>query len=103
VIHYSSSLESLEVLEAWTITPDGRKLVVAPDRMLTKESTDEGRPEFDDQKVRVVIFPAVTQGARLHLRHRARAWTANSPGHAAFPHFPAPDARRTSPSSPHRR
>ena len=79
-IHYSSSLETLEVLEAWTITPDGRKLVVAPDRMLTKESTDEGRPDFDDQKVRVVIFPAVTPGRGCTCATASRFTSLISPG-----------------------
>ena len=68
-IRYSGSLETLDVLEAWTITPDGRRVVVAPDRIRTMESTDEGRAEFSGQKVRVVIFPAVTAGARLYLRY----------------------------------
>lgn len=68
-IRYSGSLETLDVLEAWTITPDGRRVVVAPDRIRTMESTDEGQAEFSDQKVRVVIFPAVTAGARLYLRY----------------------------------
>ncbi len=88
-IHYSSSLETLEVIEAWTVTPDGRKLVVAPDRMRTMESTDEGRPDFDDQKVRVVIFPSVTQGARLHLRYRITVHKPYFTGHMSWSrHYP---------------
>ena len=88
-IHYSSSLETLDMLEAWTITPDGRRVAVAPDRIRTMESTDEGQAEFSDQKVRVVIFPAVTAGARLHLRYRITVHTTHFPGHMTWSlHYP---------------
>ena len=88
-LRYSGSLETLDVLEAWTITPDGRRVAVAPDRIRTMESTDEGQAEFSDQKVRVVIFPAVTAGARLHLRYRITVHTTHFPGHMAWSlHYP---------------
>jgi predicted transglutaminase-like cysteine proteinase len=88
-IRYSSSLETLDVLEAWTITPDRRRVVVAPDRIRRMESTDEGQAEFSDQKVRVVIFPAVTAGARLHLRFRITVHTTHFPGHMTWSlHYP---------------
>jgi hypothetical protein len=92
-IRYSGSLETLDVLEAWTITPDGRRVVVAPDRIRTMESTDKGQAEFSDQKVRVVIFPAVTAGALLHLRYRITVHTTHFPGHVTWSLHYAPGMR----------
>jgi hypothetical protein len=66
--HYSSRTGNFEVLEAWTITPDGQRLDVAPEKIRTLETSDTGEPSFSDGKVRVVIFPAVGVGAQLGYR-----------------------------------
>ena len=88
-IAYSDSLETLEVLEAWTLTADGRRLAVEPDKIRTLEATDEGTPEFSDAKVKVVIFPAVAVGAQIHLRYRVTQNTPYFPGHATWKvHYP---------------
>jgi hypothetical protein len=92
-LYFSSTLQKLEVLQAWTITPDGRRLVVAPDRIRTRASVDEGRPKFDDQVVRVVIFPAVTVGARLHLRYRLTEHRPHFAGHMTWHRSFSPDVR----------
>jgi hypothetical protein len=62
-LEFSSSPETLDVLEAFTLTPDGKRLMVAPEKIRTLEAFDEGGPEFSDAKVKVVIFPAVTAQA----------------------------------------
>lgn len=88
-IHFSSSLEKLEILEAWTQTREGKRLPVAPDKIRTLEATDEGAPEFGDAKVQVVIFPAVEIQAQLYLRYRLTQHTPYFPGHAAWSrHYP---------------
>ena len=88
-LEFSSSLETLDVLEAFTLTPDGKRLVVAPEKIRTLEAFDEGGPEFSDAKVKVVIFPAVTVGAQLHLRYRSTQHTPFFPGHASWTvHYP---------------
>ena len=51
-LEFSSSLETLDVLEAFTLTPDGKRLVVPPEKIRTLEAYDEGGPEFSDAKVR---------------------------------------------------
>ena len=88
-LEFSSSLETLDVLEAFTLTPDGKRLVVAPEKIRTLEAYDEGGPEFSDAKVKVVIFPAVTVGAQLHLRYRSTQHTPFFPGHTSWTvHYP---------------
>ncbi|MEI8266808.1 MAG: DUF3857 and transglutaminase domain-containing protein, partial [Betaproteobacteria bacterium] len=88
-LEFSSSLETLDVLEAFTLTPDGKRLVVAPEKIRTMEAYDEGGPDFSDAKVKVVIFPAVTVGAQLHLRYRSTQHTPFFPGHTSWTvHYP---------------
>jgi hypothetical protein len=88
-LEFSSSLETLDVLEAFTLTPDGKRLVVPPEKIRTMEAYDEGGPDFSDVKVKVVIFPAVKVGAQLHLRYRSTQHTPFFPGHASWSlHYP---------------
>ena len=78
---YSATLERFEVLEAWTLTPDGRRLDVQPDQIRTLEESDTGEADFSDGKVRAVIFPAAGVGARLVYRVRREQHTPEFPGH----------------------
>jgi transglutaminase-like putative cysteine protease len=64
---YSSDLESIKVLDAYTITPDGKRIDVSPDKIADEEnplSTDA--PEFSDEHVVVIAFPALAVGAVKH-------------------------------------
>ena len=92
-IEFSSSLETLEILEAWTQTPDGRRLPVAADKIRTLEATDEGDSTFSDAKVKVIIYPAVTVGAQLYLRYRLTQHTPYFPGKATWASWLQPTLR----------
>ena len=92
-LEFSGSLEALEVLEAFTQMPDGRRLMVGPDKIRTMEAYDEGGPEFSDAKVKVVIFPAVTVGAQLHLRYRRIQHTPFFHGHISWAEHYSPSVR----------
>lgn len=92
-IQYSESLETLEVLEAWTQTPDGRKVPVAADRIRTLQAEDGGNADFSDAKIKAVIFPAVSVGAQLFLRYRNHQHTPYYPGHAAWSNHFTPTVR----------
>ena len=59
-LRYIDSREKVEVLEAYTLKPDGRKLPVNPASIQTQ--TPPGAPDmpmFDDQRQKVIIFPTV--------------------------------------------
>ncbi len=80
-ISYSSSLEELEVLEAYTTTQDGKRIEVASDKILTQQSPQSQRaPSFDDVKVKTVVFPAVEVGATLTLHIKKTQKKALFPG-----------------------
>ncbi|WP_228761561.1 DUF3857 domain-containing protein [Pseudomonas sp. MPC6] len=81
-LSYNRTLESLEVVEAFTQKPDGRKFVVKPDQI--KEQQERGSadaPMFQDTLVKVVIFPDVAVGDRLSIRYKTHRNTALFPQH----------------------
>lgn len=65
-LHYVESRETVEVREAYTLKPDGRKLPVNPASIQTQ--TPAGAPNvplFDDERQKVIIFPLVEAGDLL--------------------------------------
>src|SRR6185312_13747078 len=69
-ISYSDSLQTIDVLEAYTETPDGKKIPVAKDKILTQESpVSANAPMFSDYKIKVIVFPQVEVGSKLHYRY----------------------------------
>ncbi|SCX38420.1 DUF3857 domain-containing protein [Variovorax sp. EL159] len=80
-LSYSTSLQELEVLEAYTTTKDGRRIDVSSDKILLQQSPQSaGAPMFDDAKVKTVVFPATEVGAVLTLRWRTTQRTPLFPG-----------------------
>lgn len=68
---FSNTLQALEVLQAYTITKDGKRIDVPPSEIWEQQSpASAGAPMFDDHKVKVVVFPAVEIGARLGIHTR---------------------------------
>jgi transglutaminase-like putative cysteine protease len=68
-IDYNSSLESVEVIEAYTILPNGTKIPVADNAIRTVEDDiSSGAAQFSDVKHKVIIFPNVSPGARTYYK-----------------------------------
>jgi transglutaminase-like putative cysteine protease len=68
-LEYNRERQTLEVLEAYTQKPDGRRLAVAADKILDQQSTSSANaPMFQDSRVKVIIFPDVEVGDRLVWR-----------------------------------
>lgn len=81
-LSYNRSLESLEVLEAFTQKPDGRKVVVAADRIKEQqERASSQAPMFSDALNKVVIFPEVAVGDRLVLHYQRNRHAPLFAGH----------------------
>lgn len=80
-VQYSESLQSLEILEAYTTTKDGMRIDVPADKIITQQQpASAGAPTFGDNKVRVVVFPQVEVGATLSMRFRIRQLKPFMPG-----------------------
>lgn len=78
---YSSSLQDLEVIEAYTITKGQKRIDVTADKILLQQSPQSsGAPMFDDGKVKTVIFPGVEIGSTLSLHIRKTQKTPLFPG-----------------------
>ena len=89
-LSYNRSLETLEVLEAFTQKPDGRKVVVAADQIKEQqERASSQAPMFRDAVDKVVIFPEVAVGDRLVLHYQRNRHTPLFPGH--FEDITVPD------------
>ena len=64
LIAYSESLQSLEVLEAYTETAEGEKIVVPDDKIITQQSPlSTTAPAYNDIKIKAVVFSKISVGA----------------------------------------
>lgn len=60
-VTYNRTLETLDIVEAYTLKPDGRKVVVTPDRIKEQQELESAQaPMFQDSRVKVVIFQAAS-------------------------------------------
>ena len=68
---YNSTFSNLEILEAYTITPQGEKIPVAANAIRTVEDDNSaGAAMFSDQKHKIIIFPKVSPGARTYYKSK---------------------------------
>lgn len=78
---YSVSRQKVEVLAAWVVTPEGRRIQVAKDQIFTKlDNAGVGAPMFSDTELRIIVFPQLAVGATLHYRVRYQTRTPLFPG-----------------------
>lgn len=78
---YNSTLSSLEILEAYIITPKGEKIAVAANAIRTVEDDNSaGAAMFSDQKHKIIIFPKVTPGTRTYYKAKLTTHTPLLPG-----------------------
>jgi len=80
-ISYNHTLETLDVIEAYTEKSDGRKVVVQSNQIKDQqERRSSDAPMFQDTRIKVVIFPDVAVGDRLVLRYKKNRTIALFPG-----------------------
>ena len=86
-LNYSEKMEELEVLSAYTLTADGHRHDVAPERIYTQESySSAAAPIYADYKVRVIVFPNLAPGARLVYQTRLTRNVPHFPGYFSLWH-----------------
>lgn len=89
-LSYNRTLETLDVVQAYTQKPDGRKVPVLAEQIKEQqEQASSGAPMFQDTRVKVVIFPEVAVGDRLVLQYKKNRTTALFPGQFEDLSFPA--------------
>lgn len=71
-IDYSASLQTLEVVEAYTLKPDGRRIAVPKSnyQVQTNDGRGDGGPAFSDVATTQLVFPDVAVGDSVVLNYR---------------------------------
>jgi transglutaminase-like putative cysteine protease len=70
-LQFSETLESLEVLEAYTDTAEGERIPVPDDKIITQQSPiSTNAPAFGDIKITAIVFPQISVGATKTYRYR---------------------------------
>jgi len=81
-ITYNSTLENVEVLEAYTLLADGTRIDVESEKIRTQDDVDDdGSSIYSDSKIKLIIFPKVEVGATVYYKARLEQHTPDFPGH----------------------
>ncbi|HEY3149905.1 MAG TPA: DUF3857 domain-containing protein, partial [Dongiaceae bacterium] len=81
-LSYSQNLAELEVLEAYVMKRDGKRIDVPEDAMkLQDDAASDGSPMFTDEKHRIIIFPQLEAEDSIAYKVRIRQHVAYFPGH----------------------
>jgi hypothetical protein len=79
---FNSSTASLEVIEAYTITPQGKRLPVLASAIRTVEDDNsQGAAFFSDQKHKIIVFPNVTPGSKTYYKTKLTTFKPLIPGY----------------------
>lgn len=80
-ITYNSTLEDVEVLEAYTIQPDGTRINVPLDKIRTQDEVEDDGAIYSDSKSKVIIYPKLEVGSQVYYRAKSVQHTPEFPGH----------------------
>jgi hypothetical protein len=84
-VPFVESLNPLEVVEAYTEKPDGRKLAVDPANILTRDGATGLNAVYQrDSKVKTIIFPDIEVGDTLVYVLKVNRIDRRFPGHLFF-------------------
>ena len=90
-IEYNSKTETLQILEAYTLQTDGKKIKVPKDGIRTTGDTASGgSPKFSETRHKVVIYPDVKVGSRLYIKYRNVEHTSRFKGQFSTARFFSP-------------
>lgn len=80
-ISYQASVQKIEILEAFTVKADGRRLAVAPDRILDI-APQVGREValYTDLRTRSIVFPDLESGDSIRYVYRLTSTELTWPG-----------------------
>jgi transglutaminase-like putative cysteine protease len=87
-VSFSDRLQTMEVLSAYTLKKDGRKINVPPTNFQDETNTGKGTaaPMFSDIRTRTVAFPDVAVGDTVVLSYKLTQKEATFPGNFSMLH-----------------
>ncbi|MGX5794917.1 DUF3857 and transglutaminase domain-containing protein [Pseudomonas sp. ArH3a] len=89
-VSFNRTLETVDIVDAYTLKADGRKVPVAADQIKEQqEQASAEAPMFQDSRIKVVIFPDVAVGDRMVLHYQRQRTKPMFPGQ--FEDLYAPD------------
>jgi len=66
---YTKGMQSLEILDAYIVKPDGKKIKIKKENVRYKDDPiDSGSDIFSDTKHTVIIYPDVSVGSRIYSK-----------------------------------
>ncbi|WP_345812510.1 DUF3857 and transglutaminase domain-containing protein [Paraburkholderia sp. PREW-6R] len=93
-VWFNRNMADVQILEAYTETADGARHDVQPDQIRdVQEARSFDAPMFQDIQEKVIVFPAVEPGAKVHLTYRKTQRQPIVPGQ--FSDFTPPDLAPT--------
>lgn len=93
-LSYSNSKETIEIIEASITQPDGTVHVLGEEDIHDKaDSVSDGTAAFSDTHYKVIVYPRVQIGSRLHYKARIKQHTPDYPGHFTHHEFFLPWVR----------
>ncbi len=90
-LSFNEKQETLEILEAYTLQPNGTRVDVAPDKI--RKQDGENLDAYSDSKTMVMIFPQVKVGSQLYYKAKSHQHTPDFPGHFYWSEFFTPHYR----------
>lgn len=90
-ISYNSKLGSVQIIDAYTLQKDGRKVKVPKAGFRhSADSLSEGAAKFSETKHKIIIYPEVKVGSRLYYKYKAVKHTPDFKGHFIFSSYFTP-------------
>ena len=90
-IEYNSKNETVQIIEAYTLQADGKKIKVPKEGIRTiGDSLTNGAPKFSETKHKVLIYPDVKVGSRLYIKYRNVEHTPRFKGQFSTARFFSP-------------
>lgn len=94
-ISYSADHDEVEILDAETIKADGSRLAVDLKRQLFDQAPalNLSTPTISPQRSKVLLFPGLAIGDKIHLRYRISVREAGLPGRIDYSNYFYPGAK----------
>jgi len=90
-LSFIKGMERLEILDAYTITPSGKKIKVTKKNIRERDDTaDHGADIFTDTRHKIIIYPEVSVGSKLFSKIKETNFKTKFNGHFIFSEFAVP-------------
>lgn len=90
-VSYTKGMETLEILDAYTITPNGKKIKVKKQNIRERDdSSDNSADMFTDARHKIIIYPEVSVGSKIYSKTKETQHKTKFAGHFIFSEFSLP-------------